>query len=247
MNMTTPLRLRADWQKAMLYMIKLSHVYKEYNISGEIFTALSDISLTISKGDYVGIIGPSGSGKSTLMHIIGLLDLPTKGTVTINDRDISGLADDDLSTLRSEFVGFVFQQFNLINKMSVLENIMLPTIYARKKLTFNPRERAMSIVQRFGLTGKERSYPNKISGGQQQRVAIARALMMNPELILADEPTGNLDTKTGNAILDILEDLNRTGNVTVVIITHEPDVAARTKRKINILDGKIVTRTGNRP
>lgn len=227
-------------------MIKLDHVYKEYDINGETFTALADVNLTIGKGEYTGIIGPSGSGKSTLMHIIGLLDQPTRGKVFVAGKNVAGLSDDQMSTLRNEFVGFVFQQFNLINKMTILENIMLPAIYARKTLDFSPKERALSIIKQFGLTGKEHSFPNKISGGQQQRVAIARALIMNPQLILADEPTGNLDTKTGNAILDLLEDLNRINQVTVVVITHEPDVANRMKRKISILDGRIVSDNGKK-
>jgi len=213
-------------------MIKLSHVTKQYDISGEIFKALDDVSLEITKGEYTAILGPSGSGKSTLMHIMGLLDNPTKGTISINYRDISKYSD-------NEFIGFVFQQFNLINKLTILENILLPTIYARRVLSFNPKERAMELIQKFGLSGKEKSFPNKISGGQQQRVSIARALIMQPTVILADEPTGNLDSKNGDAIMDLFEKLNREDKVTVVIITHEQDVADRTRRKLYIRDGKL--------
>lgn len=221
-------------------MIKLSHVWKEYQLDQElIFSALKDISLTIKDGELCSIIGPSGSGKSTLMHVIGLLDQPTKGMIEINGKDISKLNDDDISTLRSEFVGFVFQQFNLINKLTVSENILLPTIYARKKMDYDVKDYAQNLIERFGLKDKERSYPNKISGGQQQRVAIARALMMKPKLILADEPTGNLDTKTGQEILALLQELNKKEKMTVVIVTHDKSVAEKTRRRITIVDGKI--------
>lgn len=227
-------------KKETLYMIKLQHIWKEYKLDQElIFTALKDISLTIKNGESCSIIGPSGSGKSTLMHIIGLLDKPSKGTILIDDKDISRLDDDTISTLRSEFVGFVFQQFNLISKLTVLENILLPTIYARKKMNYRPEEHAHYLIDRFGLKGKEKSYPNKISGGQQQRVAIARALMMKPKLILADEPTGNLDTKTGQEILALLQELNKKEKMTVVIVTHDKSVAEKTNRRIIIVDGKI--------
>lgn len=222
-------------------MIKLVEVWKEYRISEETtFAALKGVDITIKKGELVGIIGASGSGKSTLMHIIGLLDKPTRGQVLVNDQDISKLDDDATSKLRSEFVGFVFQQFNLIPKLTVTENIILPTIYARKKLEFDPAKRAQELIDRFGLTGKENNRPNKLSGGQQQRVAIARALMMNPQLLLADEPTGNLDTKTGDEIMSLFEELNKRDGVTIAIVTHEPNIAKRTQRHIHVSDGKIV-------
>lgn len=221
-------------------MINLQNICKEYQLGGEIFTALKKINLTIDEGEFCAIIGPSGSGKSTLMHIIGLLDKPTRGKVLIEKKDVSKLDDNSVSKLRNEFVGFVFQQFNLINKLTVLENIIMPTIYSRKKLNFDPHQKALDLIKKFGLAGKENTYPNKISGGQQQRVAIARALIMSPKLILADEPTGNLDTKTGNQILDLLERLNQERKITVVLVTHEQDVALRAKRIIKIRDGSLI-------
>src|SRR3989344_4135265 len=178
-------------------MIQLKNVWKKYQIDDDdvVFTALKDISLTIKRGEFSSLIGPSGSGKSTLMHLIGLLDKPTRGDILIEGKNILEYNDDEISSLRNEFVGFVFQQFNLINKLTVLENILLPTTYTRKKLSYNPTQKAMEIMERFGIASKAKSYPNRISGGQQQRVAIARSLIMSPSLILADEPTGNLDTK----------------------------------------------------
>lgn len=204
-----------------------------------IFTALNNVSIDIKKGEYAAIVGQSGSGKSTLMHIIGLLDKPTEGTIFVEGKDVSKLDDDATSTLRSEFVGFVFQQFNLINKLTIKENIMLPIGYARKKFEFDPNERADYLMKRFGIYDKKDSFPNKISGGQQQRVAIARALIMNPKLVLADEPTGNLDTKTGNEIMELFGELNKEG-ITILVVTHEPDIAARTRRQIKLKDGEVV-------
>ena len=222
-------------------MIRLEKVVKSYKIDEEtIFYALKESSVTIKEKEFVSIIGPSGSGKSTLMHIIGLLDKPSSGKVYIDNKEISMISDDDLSRLRNEFVGFVFQQFNLINKLTVLETVMLHAIYCRKELEFDPKERALSILKDFGLSEKLNSYPNKLSGGQQQRVAIARALMMKPKLILADEPTGNLDSKTGHEIMMLLEKLNKDEKITVVLVTHEIDIAAYAKRVIKIRDGQIV-------
>ena len=221
-------------------MIKLVDVSKIYAIDSEYkFFALKKINVEIKEKEFVSIMGASGSGKSTLMHIIGLLDSPTTGKVYIDKREISKINDDELSRLRNEFVGFVFQQFNLINKLTTLENVMLPTIYCRRDFDFDPRDRAISILTDFGMKGKINSYPNKLSGGQQQRVAIARALIMRPKLILADEPTGNLDSKVGQEIIELFSRLNREKNVTVVVVTHSQGVASHSQRIIHIQDGQI--------
>ena len=226
----------------MSSLIQLNHISKKYKIDDNlVFTALKDINLTLNKGEFASLVGPSGSGKSTLMHIIGLLDKQSEGDVIIDGRNINQMTDNSLSTLRNEFVGFVFQQFNLITKLTVLENVLLPTVYARKKIAYNVQKRGFEILKRFGISDKANSYPNKISGGQQQRVAIARSLIMEPKLILADEPTGNLDTKSGEEIMKLLKQLNKEEDITVLIVTHEEDIAAQTKRKIHIVDGELKT------
>lgn len=222
-------------------MIQLRDIWKEYPINQEeTFVALRGVSLTVDQGEFVAITGPSGCGKSTAMQILGLLDRPTRGQVIISGREAEKLTDNELSRLRNEFIGFVFQQFNLVNKLTILENVLMPTIYARKKLTYDPRDHARYLLTRFGLKDKIRSYPNKISGGQQQRVAIARALIMKPDFVLADEPTGNLDTTNGEGIMELLTRLNSDDHITIVLVTHEADIAARARRQVHMRDGMIV-------
>jgi putative ABC transport system ATP-binding protein len=221
-------------------MIKLENVCKSYFLGDTEVKAVDNVNLTIKDKEFIGIQGSSGSGKSTLMHIIGLLEQPTSGKVLVEDKDVSTLSDDELSKIRNKVVGFVFQSFNLINRFTVLENVLLPTKYAKEPLKYNPVTKAEDLLTRFGIIDRKNFFPNKISGGQQQRVAIARALIMSPKLILADEPTGNLDSKTGDEIIDILKNLNKDFGVTVVLVTHEKDIAAKAKKRIYVKDGHVV-------
>ncbi|OGM20521.1 ABC transporter ATP-binding protein [Candidatus Woesebacteria bacterium RIFCSPHIGHO2_01_FULL_38_9] len=221
-------------------MIKLVNVCKSYFLGDEEVKAVCNINLEIKDKDYIGILGTSGSGKSTLMYLIGLLEQPTSGKVILEGKDVSKLSDTDLSKIRNKTVGFVFQQFNLINRFTVLENVLLPTKYSKRDLDFDPIKRADELLTHFGIFDRRNFFPNKISGGQQQRVAIARALIMKPKVILADEPTGNLDSKTGDEIIKLLSSLNKELGVTVIIVTHEKEIAKKTKRRIYIKDGKIV-------
>ena len=219
-------------------IIELSHITKEYRSLDIVTSVLKGISLTIYKGDFVAITGPSGSGKSTLMNIIGLLDVPTTGTYVLNGTNVTKLSEDELAYERNKEIGFVFQSFNLLNRASALENVILPAIYAG--MNEETREkRAHELLQQVGLGERMKNHPNQLSGGQQQRVAIARALMNNPEMILADEPTGNLDTKSGDDVMNILKELNNEGK-TIVLITHEADIAKQAKKVIHVRDGLIV-------
>jgi putative ABC transport system ATP-binding protein len=219
-------------------VIQLTNITKKY-IAGDVSTeVLKGISLTVSIGDFVAITGPSGSGKSTLMNIIGLLDVPTTGTYILNGSNTTGLLEDELAFIRNKEIGFVFQSFNLLNRSSALDNVMLPAIYAG--IHEEEREiRAKDLLTQVGLADRLHNRPNQLSGGQQQRVAIARALMNNPAIILADEPTGNLDTKSGNDVMNILKTLNAEGK-TIVLITHEHDIAKQAKKIIHVRDGNII-------
>lgn len=222
-------------------IIKLENVYKIYK-SGEVETvALKSISFEVKKGEMIAIMGPSGSGKSTLMHIIGFLDRPTSGKYFFEGKDVSKLNDDELSRMRLKKVGFVFQNFNLIWRKNVLENVKLPLVYAG--LSYEEREKvALEALKKSAFAEKFINYyPNQLSGGMMQRVAIARALVNDPEIILADEPTGNLDTKTGNIILETFQELNLKFGKTLIIITHESYVAEHFKRIIKIRDGELIS------
>lgn len=223
-------------------LLKLQNVNKTYKLGTEGVHAVENVSLEIKEREYVSILGTSGSGKSTLMYLIGLLEQPSSGKIFLEGKDVSKLSDNQLSLIRNHTVGFIFQQFNLISKFTVLENIILPARYSKGRLNFDPEERALELLKKFSMLDRKDFFPNKISGGQQQRVAIARALLMKPKLILADEPTGNLDSKTGEEILDLLEKLNREEKVTIIVVTHDKDIAKRTKRQIYIKDGLVVNK-----
>ena len=219
-------------------MLEIKDVVKRY-ITGEIdFTALKGVSLKIDKGEFTSIMGPSGSGKSTMMNILGLLDRMNSGTYILNGKDVSNLTDKELAHIRNKEIGFVFQAFNLLPRMTVLENVELPMAYAgvSKK---ERREKALAALDKVGLSDRVKHRPNEISGGQKQRVAIARAIVNTPAVIMADEPTGNLDTKSSVEIMKIFQDLNNEG-ATVIMVTHEPDIAQHTKRIVRFRDGEIV-------
>ncbi len=218
-------------------LIELKHIYKIYRMGDEEVRASDDVSLTIYRGEFVAIVGKSGSGKSTLMNIIGALDVPTEGDYILGGEDVSEMSDDQLAQIRNRMIGFIFQQYNLLPKLNLLENVELPLLYAGVGAA-ERRERALSSLKRVGLAEKWRNMPNQLSGGQQQRVSIARALAGDPSLILADEPTGALDSRTSREVLDFLKELNEEGN-TIIIITHDSSIALEAKRVVRIHDGKI--------
>lgn len=220
-------------------IVSAQSVSKIYQMDSVHVVALDDVSFSIEDGEFVAIMGPSGSGKSTLMNLIGCLDKPTSGTISIDGTDVSRLSDRQLARLRGSQIGFVFQTFNLIPRIDALANVMLPMTFAGKIPPKERRPRAQALLESVGLGQRLHHLPSELSGGERQRVAIARALANDPKIILADEPTGNLDTKTGKAILDLFVELNRAGR-TVVVVTHDAAVAAYARRVLHLLDGKIV-------
>ncbi|WNX85566.1 ABC transporter ATP-binding protein [Agathobaculum sp. NTUH-O15-33] len=219
-------------------LIELRDIYKIYQMGDTEVRASDGVSMTIYEGEFVAIVGQSGSGKSTLMNIIGCLDVPTEGQYFLKGEDVSEFTDDEQAELRNKTLGFIFQQYNLIPKLNVLENVELSLLYAG--LPADERaERALRQIERVGLAGKEKNLPSQLSGGQQQRVSIARALAGDPSVILADEPTGALDSHTSREVLDFLQKLNREGN-TIVLITHDNGIAQEAKRVVRVADGKII-------
>ncbi len=213
-------------------------LWKTYQLDHGEVHALSDVSLQVESGEFVAIQGASGSGKSSLLNIVSCLDTPTKGTYSLEGMEVRGHSADELAEIRNRRIGFIFQNFNLLPRTSSLENIQLPLLYAGLPYKEQKR-RAIDVLERVGLVGRDKHYPSQLSGGQQQRVAIARALVMNPSIILADEPTGNLDSRSGVEIVELLQRLNNEEGITIILVTHERDIAACAKRQISMKDGQI--------
>ena len=218
-------------------LIKVKNLKKQFQIGSEIVDAIKDISFEVNAGEFISIMGPSGSGKTTLMNIIGCLDTPTSGEYHLDDSEVSLLDDDELAAIRNRKIGFVFQSFHLLTRNTALKNVMLPLTYAGYDKS-EATEKAKSVLDKVGLDDRINHKPNELSGGQQQRVAIARALVNNPSIIFADEPTGNLDTKTGEEIMNLFKELHRNGQ-TIIVITHENEIADQTERIITVKDGLI--------
>lgn len=221
-------------------MITLKDLEKVYQTDEIETVALSNINLSINKGEFVSIMGPSGCGKSTLLNMIGLLDIPTNGIVTIDENIINGWGDKKLATFRNHKLGFIFQSFHLINDLPVIDNVELPLLYRSGISGKERKQRALEALEKVGLSTRTRHYPGQLSGGQKQRVAIARAIVGQPDIILADEPTGNLDSKMGMEIMEILENLNKNENTTVIMVTHDERLAQKTNRIIHLFDGMQV-------
>ncbi len=224
-------------------MIDVHELAKQYHVGDHTVHALRGVTMSVADAEFVTIVGPSGSGKSTFMHILGCLDRPTKGRYVLNGRDVSTLPVDELARVRNETIGFVFQGFNLLARTTALENVELPLLYTRKGVVkvSERRARAMAALDAVGLTDRADHHPNQLSGGQQQRVAIARALVTQPSLLLADEPTGNLDTATSHEVMEIFGRLRSDRGITIVVITHERDIAAYGTRTVDFRDGLIVS------
>ncbi len=221
-------------------VIRVTNISKVYELGEEKLQVLDNVSVTIERGELVAIVGPSGSGKSTLMHIMGLLDRQSSGTVELEGQDVQDMNEVQLAKLRNQYIGFVFQQFNLLARTSTLENVLLPTLYSDHLV--DKTQKAIQILSDIGMGDRLKNYPNQLSGGQQQRVAIARALVNDPAVIFADEPTGNLDSKSGHEVVEILKKLNYEGR-TIVIVTHDLELAEIAGRIIKIFDGKIISDT----
>jgi putative ABC transport system ATP-binding protein len=220
-------------------VIQLKDIYKEFKMDGQVAKVINGISLEVDEGDYLAITGASGSGKSTLMYIVGLLLRPTSGKYLFEDKDVTGLSSNELAAIRNTQIGFVFQQFNLLPRISAWENVALPLIYSGVPQS-EQKERAVKALTMLGLADRLDFRPNQLSGGQQQRVAMARALVNNPAILIADEPTGALDSKTTEQILEVFDDLNKKGQ-TVLVITHEDEVAAHARTHIDLMDGKVIS------
>lgn len=220
-------------------MIRLNDIEKVYRTSSIETLALTNISIHVHKGAFLSVMGPSGSGKSTLLNVMGLLDEPTKGSIEIDGQSVKNMGDTEMAGLRNRKIGFVFQSYHLISDLTVLDNVELPLLY-RKMSSSERRQKALAAIEKVGLSARTRHFPGQLSGGQCQRVAIARAVVGEPDLILADEPTGNLDSAMSEDILSILTDLNKNDNTTVVMVTHNEDMASRTERVIRLFDGSQV-------
>jgi putative ABC transport system ATP-binding protein len=224
---------------AAALVAQLAHISKVYGSGDTAVSALKDVSLDVHRGEYLAVMGTSGSGKSTAMNILGCLDRPSSGSYRLNGTAVEGLSDDALADLRNNELGFVFQQFHLLQELTALENVMLPMVYAGLPAA-ERLQRGASALQRVGLSERMQNKPNQLSGGQQQRVAIARAIINNPNLLLADEPTGALDSRTTSEVLDLFDELHREQGMTILLVTHEHDVAARAERIVHFHDGQLV-------
>lgn len=222
----------------MAPLIKLQNVHKIYHLDGVEVSAINGISLSINQGDFVALIGPSGSGKSTAMNLVGCLDTATKGDIFLGKHNIQNLSESDLAQVRGKQIGFIFQTFNLIPSLNALDNVALPMMFQNVSRTVR-KTKAQKLLEQVGLANRMHHLPNQLSGGQRQRVAIARALVNDPEIILADEPTGNLDTKTGEEIMKLLKDLNKQGK-TIILVTHNPDLTKLANKIIKLKDGRVV-------